>query len=92
MEKESLLTMLARHLFGRKYYANIVVSAGSFDYGISNYIFRNKEEADRHKEALEKIAHLITWRLSASAAGTRTTKTISINNEIKGHFSQTTLR
>ena len=54
MEKESLLTMLTRHLFGRKYYANIVVSAGSFDYGISNYIFRNKEEAYRHKQALGK--------------------------------------
>ena len=53
MEKESLLTMLTRHLLGRKYYANIVVSAGSFDYGISNYIFRTKEEADRHKQTLE---------------------------------------
>lgn len=53
MEKESLLTMLTRHLFGRKYYANIVVTAGTFDYGISNYIFRTKEEAYRHKKTLE---------------------------------------
>lgn len=53
MERESLLTMLINHLLGRRYYANIVVTAGTFHYDLCSHIFRTKEEAENHKKVLE---------------------------------------
>lgn len=53
MERESLITMLINHLLGRKYFANIVVAAGTYNYDLCSHIFRTKEEAESHKKVLE---------------------------------------
>lgn len=39
-------------LLGRKYYANIVNRRGVVDKGLCEFIFRTKEQAEQHKNAL----------------------------------------
>lgn len=39
-------------LFGRKYYANVVGTKGTGKMEICSYIFRSREEADKHRDML----------------------------------------
>lgn len=43
--KKTLLQLIAEHLFGYKYYANIVNVKGTAFSEICSYIFETKEEA-----------------------------------------------
>lgn len=54
--KSQELTVLERlnHLlFGYKYYANIVATKGTTRVELCSYIFRTKEEADKHRSDVE---------------------------------------
>jgi len=48
-----LLNKILNHLFGRKYYANIINTRGTSKCEISCFIFHTKEEALEHKIKLD---------------------------------------
>lgn len=48
-----LLSLIIEHLFGRRYYANIVYHIGSRRCDISSYIFTTIEEAREHRDRLK---------------------------------------
>jgi len=50
--KNTLIEAILSHLFGRKYYANIVNCIGTFDVMISSTVFVDKESAEKHMESL----------------------------------------
>lgn len=52
MEK-TVLTEIMAFLFGRKYYANIIITRGTLNYELCSYIFRTKAAAMAHKATLE---------------------------------------
>ncbi len=52
MPKETVLTNLLAHLFGHKYYANIINTRGTDRIEMSSFIFASPEDAQRHKEQL----------------------------------------
>lgn len=43
---------IAAFLFGRKYYANIVNTKGKDTMEICSYIFKSKEDAEKHKDEI----------------------------------------
>ena len=49
MPKETVLTNLLAHLFGHKYYANIINTRGTDRIEMSSFIFASPEDAQRHK-------------------------------------------
>lgn len=49
----TLLTEIVAFLLGRRYYANIINTKGTNRCEISCYIFRSKEDADRHRDELQ---------------------------------------
>lgn len=49
----NLLTQIINHIFGCKYYANIVFTRGTTDCHICSFIFRTKEEARKHMVELQ---------------------------------------
>ena len=48
----TVLKEIIAFLFGRKYYANIVGTKGTDKTELCSYIFRTKEEANRHRDSL----------------------------------------
>lgn len=63
----TVLTEIMAFLFGRKYYANIVNTKGTKKCEISSYIFLSKEDALRHRDAMEdnlsyKVIDTISFR------------------------------
>lgn len=48
----TVLKEIIAFLFGRKYYANIVGTKGTYKMEICSYIFLSKEEADKHRDTL----------------------------------------
>lgn len=59
----TVLKEIGAFLFGRRYWANIVVqrwcSGGDAREGLAEYIFPSREEADRHRDSLEGNA---SWK------------------------------
>lgn len=49
----NLLTQIINHIFGRKYYANIIFTRGTDRCDICSFIFRSKEEARKHMVELQ---------------------------------------
>lgn len=49
----NLLNRILDHIFGRKYYANIINTRGTSICEISCFIFHTKEEAMKHKLSLD---------------------------------------
>lgn len=63
----TVLTEILAFLFGRKYYANIIHTRGTDKCEVSSFIFRSKEEANSHRNALEsnlsyKFVETISFR------------------------------
>lgn len=50
--KNILIEAIAEHLFGRKYYANIINCRGTFDVMISSSVFLDKQSAYKHRDSL----------------------------------------
>lgn len=48
----TVLNEVIAFILGRKYYANIIHTKGTSKCEISSYIFRTKEEARHHRDAL----------------------------------------
>lgn len=53
--KTTLFEAILTHFFGRKYYANIINTRGTFNTQICSYIFRTREEANNHRRTLETL-------------------------------------
>lgn len=49
----TVLTEIVAFILGRKYYANIIHTRGTNKCEVSSFIFRSKNAADSHREALE---------------------------------------
>lgn len=49
----TVLNEILAFLFGRKYYANIIVTKGTTKQEICSYIFPTRAEAERHREEIE---------------------------------------
>ena len=50
---ETVFQSIVAHIFGHKYYANILNRRGTEITEVSSFIFRSREEAEEHREALE---------------------------------------
>lgn len=48
----TVINEIMAFLFGRKYYANIVVTRGTTKKEICSFIFRTKDEARKHHEEI----------------------------------------
>ena len=53
MITETVIRNIAAFILGNKYYANIVYMNGTSQSLISSFIFRYKDEAERHRIELE---------------------------------------
>ena len=53
MAKETVLQAIIAHIFGHKYYANIINTIGTDKCEVSSFIHRSKEEAMAHKRDIE---------------------------------------
>lgn len=53
MAKETVLQSIIAHIFGHKYYANIINTRGTDKCEVSSFIHRSKEEAMRHRLEIE---------------------------------------
>ncbi|EFN91710.1 hypothetical protein ABVC71_09325 [Prevotella amnii] len=49
----TVLKEVIAFLFGRKYYANIVATKGTCKKELCSYIFKSREEADKHRADLQ---------------------------------------
>lgn len=49
----TVLKEIIAFLFGRKYYANIINTRGTFKCEICSFIFPTKEAAEKHRQELE---------------------------------------
>lgn len=49
----TVLTEIVAFILGRKYYANIIHTRGTNKCEVSSFIFRSKQEANAHRNALE---------------------------------------
>jgi hypothetical protein len=48
--KETLLQKIIAHIFGRKYYANIINTRGTARCELTCFIFNTKEQAEQHRK------------------------------------------
>lgn len=48
----TVLKEIVAFLVGRKYYANIVATKGTAEMQICSYIFRNKADAEKHRDEI----------------------------------------
>lgn len=48
----TIINEVLAFLLGRKYYANIVGTRGTDKTELCSYIFRTRQEADRHRDSL----------------------------------------
>lgn len=53
MAQETVLQSIIAHIFGHKYYANIVNTRGTDRCEISSFIHRSREAAERHRLEIE---------------------------------------
>ena len=53
MAKETVLQAIIAHIFGHKYYANIINIRGTDKCEVSSFIHRSKEEAEKHRRDIE---------------------------------------
>lgn len=53
MAKETVLQSIIAHIFGHKYYANIINTRGTEKCEMSSFIHRSKEEAEKHRRDIE---------------------------------------
>ncbi len=53
MAQETVLQSIISHIFGHKYYANIVNTRGTDKCEISSFIHRTREEAENHRREIE---------------------------------------
>ena len=51
--KESVLQAIIAFVFGHKYYANIVNTRGTDKCELTSFIYRTKEEAEKHRRQVE---------------------------------------
>ena len=61
--KESLLQSIISHILGRKYYANIVNTRGTFRCELTSRIFLTGEQAEQHRRTISSTytyAHVET--------------------------------
>ena len=61
--KESLLQSIINHILGRKYYANIVNTRGTFRCELTSRIFLTREQAELHRRTISSTytyAHVET--------------------------------
>jgi len=58
-QETTVIKSIVKLLFGTKYYANIVNTRGTIRTELCSFIFRTKEEAQRHREEVEGT---ITYR------------------------------
>lgn len=49
----TVLKEIIAFLFGRKYYANIINTRGTVECSVCSFIFRTKEDADKHRRTLD---------------------------------------
>lgn len=49
----NLLNRILDHIFGRKYYANIINTRGTDSCELCSYIFLNREAAQQHRQSLD---------------------------------------
>jgi len=56
---ETVLSNIVAFVLGKKYYANIINTRGTDKCEITSFIFRTKEEADRHRKTLESTLSYI---------------------------------
>lgn len=54
-----LLNRILDHIFGHKYYANIINTRGTDKCEICSFIFHNKEEAEAHRTRLSTTASFL---------------------------------
>lgn len=52
--QETVLQSIIAHIFGHKYYANIVNTRGTDKCELSSFIHRTREEAERHRREIEE--------------------------------------
>ena len=50
---ETVLQAIIAHIFGHKYYANIINTRGTDKCEVSSFIHRSKEEAEKHRRDIE---------------------------------------
>lgn len=53
MAKETVLQAIIAHIFGHKYYANIINTRGTDKCEVSSFIHRSKEDAEKHRRDIE---------------------------------------
>lgn len=53
MKQKTILTSIIDFVFGQKYYANIVNTKGSENNEVCSFIFKTKEDAERHRKEIE---------------------------------------
>lgn len=51
--QETVIKEIMAFLFGRKYYVNIINTIGTEKMEVCSFIFRNKEEAEKHRKTLD---------------------------------------
>lgn len=53
MAKETVFQAIIAHIFGHKYYANIINVRGTEQCEITSFIHRSKEDAEKHRRDIE---------------------------------------
>lgn len=53
MAKETVLQAIIAHIFGHKYYVNIINTRGTDSCEVSSFIHRSQEEAEKHRRDIE---------------------------------------
>ncbi|WP_305277858.1 hypothetical protein [uncultured Duncaniella sp.] len=51
-QTKTVLVAIVEFLLGKKYYANIINTRGTFRNEISSFIFCTRQEADKHRQEL----------------------------------------
>lgn len=65
-----VLNLILDHLFGRKYYANIIITVGTDIIELTSAIHRTREQADAHRAQIDstlsyRYITTITFRTKA---------------------------
>lgn len=53
MAQETVLQSIIAHIFGHKYYVNIINTRGTSKCEASSFIHRSRQEAERHRLEIE---------------------------------------
>lgn len=51
--QETVFQAIIAHIFGHKYYVNIVNTRGTSKCEITSFIHRSREDAERHRQEIE---------------------------------------